>query len=152
MVASVVGSALDSPQARSESSLINVRSDAFLQRARCKINLANQTGAVLMINQRRAGAFRKSDLRVGNPFFHNRRELRGRDAVTAIIVDEVGELGLQGEPHELLRAIVFMDPGVTRLRPKRQRDGFAEGGLGSEMLGPHDGAALAAVTEKYRRR
>src|SRR5580658_10107344 len=104
-----------------------------------------------MVNQRCARAVSKGDLRFGDPFSDDRRELSGRDAVTAIIVDEVAELGLPREPYELFSTIVFIDPSITRLGTERQSDGFADGRLGSEMLGPHHGAALAAVTENNRR-
>src|SRR5277367_6108397 len=83
-----LASVLESRQARGEASLVNVRPYSFFQRTRRKINLANQTGTVLMVNQRRPGAASKVDLRVGKPFSYDRRDLRGGYAVTTVIVDE----------------------------------------------------------------
>ena len=100
-----------------------------------------------MVNQRRVRAVSEVYLCFGDPFSDDRRELGGRDAVAAIIVDEVGELGLKRESHELFSAVVFIDPSVTCLSVKRQGDGFADSGLRSEVFSPHDRAALTTVTE-----
>ena len=121
--------------------------DPFFKRARHKIDLANQTRTVLMVNERRVRAVSEVYLCFGDPFSDDRRELGGRDAMTAIIVDEVSEPGLKRESHELFSAVILIDPSVTCLSAERQSDGFADSRFRSEVLGPHDRAALTAVTE-----
>jgi hypothetical protein len=71
--------------------------------------------------------------------------------LAAAIVGKVVKLGLQREADELFGTIVFVDPGIPRLRAERKRYSFTHGRFGREMLRPHDGASLSTVAENDRR-
>src|SRR5579862_7697027 len=130
---------------------VNVCANALFERVWSEINFTNQASAVLIVNQRRAGAGREIYLRAGKPFIHDGGELGSGDRVSAVVVSEVSELRLECEAHELLSAIIFVDPCVACCGSEGQGNGFPDGRLRSEMFSPHHRAALAAVTEHDRR-
>src|ERR1700691_1279366 len=94
-----------------------MRANALFERPRNKINLANQAGPVLIVDQRRASAAGvKIDLCVGQPFSDDGGELAGADALSAAIVGKMREMRLKSQANQLLGAIIFIYPGVACLR------------------------------------
>ena len=71
-----------------------MRTHAFFEAAGDKIDFVDQPRAVLIVDQRRAGCRRRSDLALGNEFFDDRRQFGGAHALSAVVVGEVRELAV----------------------------------------------------------
>ncbi len=104
-------------QARRRPGFVDVRANSVFERAGREIDFANQARAVLIVDQRSAGAVAKINLRTGKPFLDDRGELRGGNALAAVVVCEVRELRFERKAYELLSAIVLVNPRVARLGP-----------------------------------
>lgn len=127
-----------------------MRTNPFLERARHKINLLNQARSILVIDQRRASARSEMYLRSWDPLCNNCSKLRRGNTVTAVIVNKVIEFRFEREPHELLSAVIFINPSVARLGIEWQCDRLTDCGLRGEMFRPHNGAVLMAMTKNHR--
>ena len=122
------------------------------ERTRFEIDLLFQPPAVHAVDQRRDGlVFVEANLRFRQPMADQTRQFRRGDSFPAVVIGEFSQLRFQRQPHELFRAIVHINPAVTRVGRERQGDGFALRRQGGEILRPQDRATLAAVTEHHWR-
>src|SRR5579863_1590953 len=151
-VAIARGHSLDLLEAGLAARLVDMGAHALTERARRKTDLALEPLAVLPVDQRRSRlGLVELDPSVGQPMFHGRRNVLARGAGAAIIVGEMVEFRLQREDHELLAAIVLVDPGLTGMARKRQVGRLPFGRPRGKILGPKHGAALSPVSEDDRR-
>src|ERR1700677_4428273 len=92
----------DRRQASGRSRLVNVSPNAFFERTRDEIDLANQARAILIIDQRRSTAAGiKMDLGAGEPLLDDCREFRSADAPAAAIVGKMREFGFERQANQL---------------------------------------------------